>query len=86
MPAFFDDAFWSAFGSARFKYLVIFAFGLRLGPLFREMSLLVRTLRFNLRASLWYMAAGLHVARRKSRLADRTAVAAHKFRRLLRPW
>jgi spore maturation protein CgeB len=85
-PAFFDIAFWSAFGAARFKYLVIFAFGLQLGPLFREMSLLVRTFRFNLRASLWYMAAGLHVARRKSRLADRAAVAAHKFRRLLRPW
>ena len=84
--AFFDNVFWSAFGSARFKYLVVFAFGLQPGALFRELLLLMRTLRVNVRASLWFMAAGLHIARRKSRLADRTAVAAHKFRRLLRPW
>ena len=85
-PAFYDKAFWSAFGSSRFKYLVIFAFGQRLGCLFREVLLLARTMRCNLRASLWYVAAGLHIARRTSRLADRTALAAHTFRRFLRPW
>jgi hypothetical protein len=84
--AFFDKAFWSAFASSRFKYLVIFMFARRPALFLEEVVLLARTMRFNWRAALWYAAAGLHVARQRSRLAAYTAQAAHGFRRLLRLW
>jgi hypothetical protein len=85
-PVFFDKPFWSAFASSRFKYLVVFMFTGRPALFLEELALLVRTLRFNWRAALWYAAAGLHVARRRSRLAAYTAQAARKCRRLLQPW
>ena len=80
LPLYLDRPFRSAFGAWRFKYLVIFLFAGRLGLLLGELALLARVRRFSPAAAVWFVAMGLHVARRSSRLATGAAALARRLR------
>ena len=85
LPLCVDRPFWSAYGAWRFKYLAIFFFMGKLRLFLQEFSILIRAGRFNPTAAIWMGAAGLHTVRQSSKVADWTAVIAHKIRKLVRP-
>ena len=83
LPLLLDSPFWSSFGACRFKYIVFFLFAGRPRLLIAELLLLWRAGRFNVRAALWFAAAGLHIARQRFRVAAFVAAIARGLRRLL---
>ncbi|MDT7041664.1 glycosyltransferase [Candidatus Nitronereus thalassa] len=84
LPLYLDSPFWSAFGSWRFKYIVLFLFSGRLGLFFNEIALLLQTGRFNPSAAISFGGLGLHVACQGSKPATWAAGIVRGIRRFLK--